>query len=298
MNLSDTSTALEVLGNPLKRLMLSAVAVILIAIGCRKVDRVSGIWEVEAPRKTAEAGITQWTIYRTEGLSRERVDDLVTRYRGYGDCIVYEKISSSDEYRAACGSSKPVVVLKGRGEWEFGNVGLTQDGRLVTRDLKVFREERLVSISALRVAVRQAATPGGAAIATVLIPIDPNGLLPGGETPLVRAVLTSDLIAATTLIQTGVDPNESDAGNRYPIVLAAAMGNADIIRILLDAGSRLDVTVSGKGPVTAAVDSSHLEVVSLLVRSGRATPADLLVARSHARDRPEILELLAEASDE
>lgn len=272
--------------------------VVIFLAGCREVDRVSEDWEAVAPRKLPEAGITQWTLYRTHGLSRERVDDLVARYRVYGNCIAYEKISSNDEYRVACGSSRPVVVLKGQGEWELDDVGLTQHGRLVTRDLQVFREERIVSTGALRAVARQGATHAGSAITIVLRPVESNEVLPGGETALVVAVLGRNAAAVRALIGRGADPNRPGEGNRYPIVLAAFTGDADITRMLLDSGARLDVTVSGVGPVTAAAGRNYLDVVRLLVKSGRATRTDITTARSHARNRPDILELLGGPSDE
>lgn len=273
-----------------------ALAAVLFAVACTVEESAGADWVAVAARRLPEAGIHSWTLYRKQTVGRKRLDDQVARYRVYGECIVYEKITTTDLYRAACGDSRPVVITDRTGPWEFAAGGLEQKGRMVTRDNSVFREIRTIPVDAIARAVRAGSHVKIAAIVKY-VPVEAAASTGDGDTALVQAVLLGDAPAVQALLRSGANPNQPGGTDRYPIVLAAFGGKPAIVQALLEAGARLDVTTNGFGPLTTATDRNHRETVRLLMATGRFSAMDLRMARSHARNTPALLELLSPAGE-
>jgi thioredoxin-related protein len=62
-----------------------------------------------------------------------------------------------------------------------------------------------------------------------------------GETPLMKAVRVNDVVQVSALINAGVNINKRNAGGQTALMLAAAGGRADIVKLLLKAGARPDI---------------------------------------------------------
>jgi hypothetical protein len=273
-----------------------ALAAILFAMACTVEESAGADWVAVAARRLPEAGINSWTLYRKQTLGREKLDDQVARYRVYGECVVYEKITTTDLYRAACGDSRPIVISERAGPWEFAADGLEQKGLMVTRGNSVFREIRTIPAESIAHAVRVGSN-AKIAVTVKHVPVEPTSSTDDSDTALVQAVLLGDASAVETLLRSGANPNQPGDTDRYPIVLAAYGGKPAIVQALLEAGARLDVTTNGFGPLTTATDRNHRETIQLLLATGRFSATDLQMARSHARNAPALLELLSSASE-
>jgi ankyrin repeat protein len=69
-----------------------------------------------------------------------------------------------------------------------------------------------------------------------------------------------------TLLRRGDTPNFLDSNGRPPLSYAAALGNATIAKMLLDAGARADYRDSSGGTALHwAAQSGHVEIVTLLL---------------------------------
>lgn len=70
------------------------------------------------------------------------------------------------------------------------------------------------------------------------------------------------------LLRKGANPNERYL-DRTPIHLAASKGDVDILKILIDAGAKVDVrSPHGSTPLESAVLNGHLKVVQMIVEHG------------------------------
>ena len=104
-------------------------------------------------------------------------------------------------------------------------------------------------------------------VAAVLIAI-PAAAQPGG---LAGAVLAGNVVAVQTLIASGADVTEfGEMGT--PLHVAAFTGNAEIARLLLDAGAQIEATTDplGSTPLHVAASYDRLAVAALLLER-RAT---------------------------
>jgi ankyrin repeat protein len=99
---------------------------------------------------------------------------------------------------------------------------------------------------------------------------DPNLPLPGGETPLMTAARTGTLAAVKALLSHGalVD-GKDEARGQTALMWAAAEGQADVVRTLVEAGADVRSRLpSGFTPFLFAVRQGHLDVVRDLLHAG------------------------------
>lgn len=97
-----------------------------------------------------------------------------------------------------------------------------------------------------------------------------------GSTALIWAAVSSNEACARSLLEKGANPNTRSAAKRgeTPLIAAATRGNAQIIKMLLKAGARLEDTDSnGRTPLMAAVDGGSEETVRALLVAG-ANPSE------------------------
>ncbi len=82
---------------------------------------------------------------------------------------------------------------------------------------------------------------------------------------------TSSPTWARTLMLLGVDPNADIPGRVSPFERQASEGNHELIRIMLDAGARVDARDKfGTTALFTAVHQGHLQTVQVLVEHGGA----------------------------
>ena len=92
-------------------------------------------------------------------------------------------------------------------------------------------------------------------------------------TPLADACRTGDSEAAFDLLDVrGADPDEpacgAERGGPTPLFLAACVGNAEIARMLLDAGAEPDAAMAGWTPLGVACVRGDMPVAALLAAAG------------------------------
>ncbi|MET7435985.1 MULTISPECIES: ankyrin repeat domain-containing protein [Streptomyces] len=89
---------------------------------------------------------------------------------------------------------------------------------------------------------------------------------------LFEATLSSDASGVRALLSNGADPERSDKDGTTPLYLAAVQGEADIARMLMEAGAFPDRESSGPGsegtPLCAAACWGHTETVRELLTHG------------------------------
>jgi len=107
---------------------LLSIGVVLVAagtfsLGCTKVEKIGGRWEVET--RTApmpESGNVTRVLYRrSEGGNRQMVGQLgYVRYYD-DDCVVFEKGGLHHyQFFVACGDRRPVlIVAEDHNDWSF-----------------------------------------------------------------------------------------------------------------------------------------------------------------------------------
>ncbi len=90
------------------------------------------------------------------------------------------------------------------------------------------------------------------------------------DTRLLQAVENDDLSNVENLLQQGVDLNTRDASGLTPLMVASGRGNAELVKILLDAGADLFAvdTRAGASALHKACQGGNVEVVRLLVEAG------------------------------
>ena len=162
-----------------------------------------------------------------------------------------------------------------------------------------------------------AALQGHAAIIDYLVQSGVRVDSPGqaGESPLIQAAGAGRVAAVETLLRLGDDIDREDSmrrtalkiacanehpgvvrallkgkpklnfdpsgdASKTPLALAAAKGNVEIVKMLLDAGARPGDSDATLGPIDHAAVSNHAEIVDLLLRHGAfARPTTIRLAR-------------------
>ena len=99
----------------------------------------------------------------------------------------------------------------------------------------------LVSLSGLHaVSAQEAPTPRAAFDA-----LEQRGLTVGGgidNATMIDRIEAGDLEDVGLFLSAGINPNLKDEQGRLPLAIAAALGRADIARLLVEAGADLDLT--------------------------------------------------------
>ena len=87
-----------------------------------------------------------------------------------------------------------------------------------------------------------------------------------GNTPLIHAASGPAPETVTTLLDAGADINAVDSGEHFtPLMMAAALGNTRVVKVLLQRGARTDmVDVDGDAAIDFARENGHMEIVKLL----------------------------------
>jgi len=105
-----------------------------------------------------------------------------------------------------------------------------------------------------------------------------------GETPLKVAILNSNTIAVKALLESpAIDLHRSDSAGLTPILTAATVGNAEIIRMLLKKGADPSLAdPSGSFPIHLTAMGGYTEACRILVEDGKS----LVAARNEDRWTP------------
>ena len=143
-----------------------------------------------------------------------------------------------------------------------------------------------------------AANNGNAGVVEVLLAggADPNLALPSGETVLMTASRTGDPEAVRALLAAGADPHATEAAHRQTALMwAVAQQHAEVVRLLLESGARVDdrslsypqvVSSSGNADPSGVFEVQQGGYTPLLfaARQGDLASARLLVAADAAVD--------------
>ncbi len=117
----------------------------------------------------------------------------------------------------------------------------------------------------------------------------PNDQLENGETPLILAMSSLDLMAE--LFKRGADPNLPNAKGQYPLCLSAE-SNLNATRLLLEKGANPNIRQSdGLTPLQAALTRQNYNTLVLLLEKG-ARPEPDLNTQSYLWHSPRLLQLL------
>lgn len=91
----------------------------------------------------------------------------------------------------------------------------------------------------------------------------------GSQTWLGYAAQIGKVKAAECLIEAGVDINAGDKReNRKPICSAAANGHYEMVSFLLERGAEIDVSLSVRNPLFAAIVGRSVQITKLLLTAG------------------------------
>ncbi|MBL3665443.1 ankyrin repeat domain-containing protein [Streptomyces sp. M2CJ-2] len=89
---------------------------------------------------------------------------------------------------------------------------------------------------------------------------------------LFGATLTADTARVQALLRAGADPERGDSDGTTPLYLASVQGEAEVARLLLEAGASPDTESRGVGsdgtPLCAAACWGHTETVRELLAHG------------------------------
>lgn len=86
---------------------------------------------------------------------------------------------------------------------------------------------------------------------------------------LVNAMKAHDFTTARALIEGGMDPNIKTEGYGSMLSIAAAKGDADMVRFMISKGARHSSAVSdGKTALYYAINGGNMEVVQILINAG------------------------------
>ena len=136
-----------------------------------------------------------------------------------------------------------------------------------------------------------AANNGNAAVVEALLAggADPNLALPSGETVLMTASRTGDAGVVRTLLAAGADPHAAEGAHRQTALMwAVAQQHAEVVRLLLESGARVDdrslsypqvVSSSGNADPSGVFEVQQGGYTPLLfaARQGNLATARLLV---------------------
>lgn len=111
--------------------------------------------------------------------------------------------------------------------------------------------------------------------------------------PLEQAAIEGHMDHIKNLIAHGNDINTRNLRGQTPLLLAAEMGNSEVVQLLLENGAEVDAgaTDSGYTPLHHAARRGHIALCELLIRYGAdpdrqtarlETPLHLAVASGHA----------------
>lgn len=119
--------------------------------------------------------------------------------------------------------------------------------------------------------------------------LNPNAT-DNGETPLTKAIESRRRSIAKQLIKAGADVNKSrESDGVTPLILAARMGEYQLVNSLIGAGARIEEKDSNKcTALIAAAKENHGVVVKRLLTMGAdvaAKDSDGMTALRHAQDR-------------
>lgn len=97
---------------------------------------------------------------------------------------------------------------------------------------------------------------------------------------LFKAIAAKNAARVSSWIKLGADVNASDKHYRIPLLEAVSSGNPETVKVLLDAGANVNVSMCrygyGRTPLHEAAEFSKPEIVEILLKAG----ADV-----NARDR-------------
>ncbi|MBT9547165.1 MAG: ankyrin repeat domain-containing protein [Candidatus Sericytochromatia bacterium] len=117
----------------------------------------------------------------------------------------------------------------------------------------------------------------------------PNDQLENGETPLILAMSSLELMAE--LFKRGADPNLPNAKGQYPLCLSAE-SNLNATRLLLETGANPNIRQSdGLTPLQAALKAHNYNTLVLLLEKG-ARPEPDLTTISNFLNSPRLVQLL------
>ncbi|MFD6321408.1 ankyrin repeat domain-containing protein [Streptomyces sp. NPDC058442] len=89
---------------------------------------------------------------------------------------------------------------------------------------------------------------------------------------LIEATVTADTARVRALLRAGADPERGDSDGTTPLYLASVQGEAEVARLLLEAGACPDTESRGVGsegtPLCAAACWGHTETVRELLAHG------------------------------
>ena len=122
---------------------------------------------------------------------------------------------------------------------------------------------------------------------------------PEGTTPLMWAVYREDPAAVQRLLKAGARVNDVNQYGASAMQMAAATGNARILKLLLDAGANVDSpNPEGQTALMAVARTGNLEAAKLLIEHGATVEAreewgrQTALMWASARRHPQMMELL------
>ena len=122
-----------------------------------------------------------------------------------------------------------------------------------------------------------AANNGDAAVVEALLAggADPNLALPSGETVLMTASRTGDTEVVRALLVAGADPHAAEGAHRQTALMwAVAQQHADVVRLLLESGAR--------------VDDRSLSYPQVVSSSGNADPSGVFEVQQGGYNAPAV----------